>query len=125
MKILLRRWVVVVTIVTLALVLLAVARASAVPAIWVVETPTSKVYLFGTVHGLKPGMSWHSAVMDAALAESRDLWIEVANADDVAAIPDQPLMRKTTSLCQQWRAARSFLEQSRKRPIRAATLSCR
>jgi uncharacterized protein YbaP (TraB family) len=86
MRILFRRRLFVVSLFAIVLVFLAVARASALPAIWVVETPTSKVYLFGTVHVLKPGMSWHSAVIDAAMAESQDLWIEVADAGDVAAI---------------------------------------
>jgi uncharacterized protein YbaP (TraB family) len=80
------RRVVAVSSLAIALVLFGVARASALPALWVVETPTSKVYLFGTVHALKPGMTWHSAVMDAALAESQDLWLEIANPNDTAGL---------------------------------------
>jgi uncharacterized protein len=86
MRILLRSRLLAVSLLAIMLASLAVTRASALPAIWVVETPTSKVYLFGTVHALKRGMSWHSAVIDAAIAESQALWIEVANTDDVAAI---------------------------------------
>ena len=86
MRIPFRSRVVAASFIAITFVLLAVTRATALPAIWVVETPTSKVYLFGTVHALKPGMSWHSAIIDAAIAESQTLWIEVANADDVAAI---------------------------------------
>jgi uncharacterized protein YbaP (TraB family) len=86
MRILFRRRFAAISLLAITLALLAVTRASALPAVWVVETPTSKVYLFGTVHVLKPGMSWHTAVIDAAIAESQDLWIEVADADDVGAM---------------------------------------
>jgi hypothetical protein len=86
MRVLFLRRVVAVSSLAIALALFGVARASALPAVWVVETPTSKVYLFGTVHVLKPGMTWHSAVMDAALAESQDLWLEIANPNDQAGL---------------------------------------
>lgn len=63
------------------------SAASAAPALWVVEAPTSgaKAYLFGTVHVLRPSVAWHSPTLDAALKESAELWLEVPNADDPAA----------------------------------------
>lgn len=84
-----------------------VTSASASPALWVVETPQAKVYLFGTVHVLRPELAWHSPTLDAALAESNDLWLEVANAGDAAAAapivrefgldPTHPLSTKITT----------------------------
>ncbi|MDP9018958.1 MAG: TraB/GumN family protein [Candidatus Eremiobacteraeota bacterium] len=74
-----------------ALFLSSVGTALADPALWVVETPNAKVYLFGTVHVMKPQLMWHSTNLDKALADSGDLWLEVANADDVAAAA--PLVR--------------------------------
>ncbi|BDE05288.1 hypothetical protein WPS_05640 [Vulcanimicrobium alpinum] len=65
-----------------ALFFAAAGAASADPALWVVESPHAKVYLFGTVHVLRPQQSWHTAPLDAALAESAELWLEVTNADD-------------------------------------------
>jgi uncharacterized protein YbaP (TraB family) len=64
---------------------LATARgAAASPALWVVEGPHAKVYLFGTVHILKPSVKWHSPVLDAAIAESRELWLEIPDSDDLS-----------------------------------------
>ena len=69
-----------------AFVLAATRGASAYPALWVVESAHAKVYLFGTVHVLKPDRKWHSPVLDAAIAESRDLWLEVPDGDDPTAL---------------------------------------
>ena len=71
------------------------------PPLWVVRDADSTVYLFGTVHYLRPGTAWGSAKMDAAFAEADQFWVEVADQDDptVAArvaqqhgvTPDRPL----------------------------------
>jgi uncharacterized protein len=53
--------------------------ASAAPALWVVQSPTSKVYLFGTVHLLRDGTQWRSPELDAAMKESQDLYLEIAD----------------------------------------------
>ena len=63
----------------------------AAPALWVAESGQAKLYLFGTVHVLRPEIVWHTPALDAALAESSDLWLEVANADDATA--GAPLVR--------------------------------
>jgi uncharacterized protein YbaP (TraB family) len=80
--------------------------ACASPALWVVESPHAKVYLFGTIHVLRPAQQWHSPTLDAAIAQSDDLWLEVPDADDPAAAmpiiatigldPDHPLSSKLT-----------------------------
>jgi uncharacterized protein len=79
------RWFV---LLTAALFLCAVAPAGAAPALWVVQGPVGKIYLFGTVHVLRDGVQWHSPELDAAMAESKDLYLEVADPSDVsAAVP--------------------------------------
>jgi uncharacterized protein YbaP (TraB family) len=66
--------------------------AAAEPAIWAIRDHDSTIYLFGTVHVLKPGTEWRSARLAEALAESRELVIEVVGADDPAAA--QPLIAR-------------------------------
>ena len=41
-----------------------------------------KVYLFGTVHILNEKVQWRSPELEAAIAQSQDLYLEIANADD-------------------------------------------
>lgn len=65
--------------------------AAAAPALWVVKDADSTIYLFGTVHLLKPGLDWRSPRLDSALAESPELILEVTGMDDPAAI--LPLIR--------------------------------
>jgi len=66
--------------------------AAAEPALWQVKGPHATVYLFGTVHVLKPGAQWRSPKIDAAFKASGVLWEEVQDAGDAAAI--QPLVLK-------------------------------
>lgn len=71
------------------------------PPLWVVKDADSTVYLFGTVHYLRPGTAWGSDKADAAFAAADQFWVEVADQDDpsvVAAVaqqhgvtPDRPL----------------------------------
>src|ERR1700743_64275 len=76
----------------LLLLLAATGSARAEPAIWVARSATATVYLFGTVHLLKSHLDWRSPRIDHALAQSQDLWLEVQNATDTAAIA--PLIKK-------------------------------
>ena len=65
--------------------LVALAAAGPVraePALWVVKDADSTVYLFGTVHVLKPGSSWRTPKVDAALNESGEVWFELAETGD-------------------------------------------
>lgn len=79
-----------------------IPRAEGVgPPLWVVKDADSTVYLFGTIHYLRPGTAWGSDKVDAAFAEADQFWVEVADQDDptVAAkvaqqhgvTPDRPL----------------------------------
>ena len=71
------------------------------PPLWVVRDADSTVYLFGTIHLLKPDTAWGSDKVDAAFDSASDVWFEVTNPDDQAALvpvfqryglsPDRPL----------------------------------
>lgn len=52
--------------------------AAAEPALWAVKDADSTVYLFGTVHILRPEMDWRSEKIDRAMADSSELWLEIA-----------------------------------------------
>ena len=54
-------------------VLCGAGTAAADPAMWVVKDADSTVYLLGTIHVLKPGVSWRSEKLDAALTALRQL----------------------------------------------------
>lgn len=63
------------------------ARAQdAAPALWVVRDADSTIYLFGTVHVLKPDTAWASARVDQAFDSAQDIWFEIDNPDDTSAI---------------------------------------
>lgn len=61
------------------------APASAVkdadPAIWVVKDADTTVYLFGTVHVLKPGLSWFDEAVKAAFDKSDQVVLEMIEPD--------------------------------------------
>lgn len=58
------------------------------PALWAVTDEDSTIYLFGTVHLLRPETRWRTPRIEAALAESSELWLELADVDDqTAAVP--------------------------------------
>jgi uncharacterized protein len=64
---------------------LAAAPAMAQPAMWVVKDEDSTIYLFGTVHILKPETDWKTEKYDKALASADEIWLEINDGDDVAA----------------------------------------
>ena len=71
------------------------------PALWVIRDADSTLYLFGTVHVLRPTTAWGSPRVDAAFDSADQIWFEISNPDDQAAIvpliqqhgisPDRPL----------------------------------
>lgn len=71
---------------------LGAAAASAEPAIWVAEQGGAKVYLFGTVHLLKKDTPWETPKIQKAFAEGQELWLEIKDLDDPAAM--RPLVVK-------------------------------
>lgn len=62
------------------------------PALWAIRDKDSTIYLFGTIHVLKPGTQWRSAKIDEAFERSTDLTLEIVGADDPAVM--QPLVLK-------------------------------
>ncbi|MES2860075.1 MAG: TraB/GumN family protein [Pseudomonadota bacterium] len=71
------------------------------PALWSISDADSTIYLFGTVHVLRPETAWGSAKVDAAFDRASSVILEISNPDDQAAIvpiiqrygvsPDRPL----------------------------------
>lgn len=54
------------------------------PALWVVKDRDTTIYLFGTVHILKPGLSWFDEAVKTAFDKSDQVVLEVVGADDPA-----------------------------------------
>lgn len=66
-----------------ALALCAARPAEAAPALWVVQSGSAKIYLFGTVHLLRDGTPWRSPELEAAIGQSQDLYLEIADPANV------------------------------------------
>ncbi|HZW14740.1 MAG TPA: TraB/GumN family protein [Brevundimonas sp.] len=56
------------------------------PALWVIKDADSTLYLFGTVHLLRPTTAWGTDRVDAAFDSADKLVLEISNPDDQAAI---------------------------------------
>ncbi len=57
------------------------AMVDADPAIWVVKDPDTTIYLFGTIHILKPGLTWFDEAVKAAYDSADELVIEMVEPD--------------------------------------------
>jgi uncharacterized protein len=66
--------------------LLLTAAAKAEPAMWVIRDKDSTIYLIGTLHLLRHETEWNTTKVTKTIAESSELWLEVANIDDQAGI---------------------------------------
>jgi uncharacterized protein len=66
------------------------AATPANPALWVIRDADSTLYLFGTIHVLRPGVAWQTPEVRAAFDSASDFWMEIENPDDQAAL--QPLI---------------------------------
>lgn len=86
----------------LAVMALGISGAAiAQPALWVARDDDSTLYLFGTIHIMKPETQWRSARFDAAFDSAEHLVLEVENPEDQASLvpliqehglsPDRPL----------------------------------
>ena len=53
---------------------------------WVVRDADSTIYFIGTAHLLRHGMEWKSPKIDKALADSSELWLEVPDPENEAAL---------------------------------------
>jgi uncharacterized protein YbaP (TraB family) len=71
----------------LALVALLAMGASPVlaePALWTIKDKDSTIYLFGTVHVLRPTTQWRSPKIAKAIQDADDLVMEIEQPDDPA-----------------------------------------
>ncbi len=73
----------------LALLFAPAAQAQAIqdadPALWVVKDEDTTIYLFGTIHVLKPGLSWFDEAVKDAFDKSGELVIEMIQPDAATA----------------------------------------
>lgn len=83
----------------------AAVPAAAAPAMWRVSDGDSEVYLFGTLHALKPSLKWRTPLYDSVLARAGTVWFEAdmqsGDPDTLRLLvqrygsdPDRPLSRK-------------------------------
>ena len=68
------------------------ASAKAEPAMWVIRDADSTIYLIGTMHLLKHDAEWKADKVKKTLHEAGELWLEIADFDDQAAVA--PLIAK-------------------------------
>ncbi len=71
----------------LALVAMLAMGASPVlaePALWAIKDKDSTIYLFGTVHVLKPTTQWRSSKIDKAFRDADDVVMEIEQPEDPA-----------------------------------------
>ena len=54
------------------------------PALWVVKDPDTTIYLFGTIHVLKPGLTWFDEAVKAAFDKSDQVVLELVMPDPAA-----------------------------------------
>ena len=59
-----------------------VAVKDADPALWVVKDTDTTIYLFGTIHVLKPGLSWFDEAVKKAFDGSQTLVMEMVPPDE-------------------------------------------
>jgi uncharacterized protein YbaP (TraB family) len=59
----------------------AIAAIDADPALWVVKDKNTTIYLFGTIHVLKPGLSWFDDGVKKAFDASDELVLEMVQPD--------------------------------------------
>ena len=56
------------------------------PALWAVKDADSTLYLFGSIHVLRPTTGWASPRVAQAFDSASDIWFEISNPDDQTAI---------------------------------------
>jgi len=62
------------------------------PALWVIKDADSTLYLFGSVHVLRPTTGWASPRVNAAFDSADQIWFEIHNPEDQAAM--MPLIQQ-------------------------------
>ncbi len=64
----------------------AVAPVDADPALWVVRDADTTIYLFGTVHVLRPGLTWFDEAVRTAFDASDEVKVEVVLPENPASL---------------------------------------
>ena len=64
----------------------AAAAAIATPALWEVKDDDTTIYLFGTVHVMKPDIDWFGGTVKRSFDASHELMLEIIEPDDPQAI---------------------------------------
>ncbi|MDF7777004.1 TraB/GumN family protein [Sphingomonas sp. AOB5] len=62
----------------------AAATTPADPALWVLKDEDTTIYLFGTVHALKPGLSWFDGAVRDAFDKSDQVMLEMVEPEPAA-----------------------------------------
>ena len=57
------------------------AANDADPALWVVKDKDTTIYLFGTIHVLKPGLTWFDEAVKTAFDRSDEVKLEIVMPD--------------------------------------------
>jgi hypothetical protein len=65
-------------------------QTEAVPALWKVKGAHGTVYLFGSVHVMKPSVHWETAKVKDALTGSDTLYLEISGLDEDSIKAAQP-----------------------------------
>lgn len=60
------------------------AARDADPALWVVKDADTTIYLFGTIHVLKPGLTWFDEAVRQAFDRADEVKLEIADPDPAA-----------------------------------------
>lgn len=86
------------------------ARDTTHPALWMVKDHDTTVYLFGTVHVLKPGLPWFDEAVKAAFDRSGEVMLEIVQPEPAAMAkivsahamtpPDAPTLSSTLTPAQ-------------------------
>lgn len=61
-------------------------KIEAAPALWVVKDKDTSIYLFGTIHALRPNISWFKGPIKKAFDASSETVFELIDDEDPAAI---------------------------------------
>lgn len=69
----------------------AITTTPADPALWVIKRGQTTIYLFGTIHVLKPGITWFDSTIKTAFEASDRVVMELPDVDEAAS---QPLVLK-------------------------------
>ncbi|WP_239805911.1 TraB/GumN family protein [Croceicoccus hydrothermalis] len=60
-------------------------RQNATPALWKLSDEDTTIYLFGTMHAIKPDLQWFAGPVADAFANSDELMIEIVQPDETEA----------------------------------------